>query len=296
MNTDFNLTIFKAITNFTNELGSIFSTRQHSLKLYCRLIKHTTISHEKSIQKHINIFRDFCFTNRNAILTKNEREFVRSTISYSDKVFINFSEIFRIADNETKNVIWSHFLIISAFVDPAGGAKAVLKQNAANKNETVGNEDSFLLDIFNKVEQNIGTSTNPMEAVSSIMQNGVFSDLVSSMNNGFQDGSLNIGRLMGTVQTLITSINDDVKNIPGQENSSNDFNMLNSTLSSLMGNLNMQGSSENASAPPNLMGLIGPLMSSFSQNTAPVVVQNNEGFEEEKSSAPVVEHVEDIFE
>ena len=295
MNTDFNLTIFKAITNFTNELGSIFSTRQHSLKLYCRLIKHTTISHEKSIQKHINIFRDFCFTNRNAILTKNEREFVKSTISYSDKVFINFSEIFRIADNETKNVIWSHFLIISAFVDPAGGAKAILKQNAANKNETAGNEDSFLLDIFNKVEQNIGTSTNPMEAVSSIMQNGVFSDLVSSMNNGFQDGSLNIGRLMGTVQTLITSISDDVKNIPGQENSNNnDFNMLNSTLSSLMGNLNTEDSSGNTPAPPNLMGIICPLMSSFSQNATHV--QNTEGVEEEKSSAPVTEHVEDIFE
>ena len=281
MNTDFNLTIFKAITNFTNELGSIFSTRQHSLKLYCRLIKHTTISHEKSIQKHINIFRDFCFTNRNAILTKNAREFVKSTISYSDKVFINFSEIFRIADNETKNVIWSHFLIISAFVDPAGGAKAILKQNAANKNETAGNEDSFLLDIFNKVEQNIGTSTNPMEAVSSIMQNGVFSDLVSSMNNGFQDGSLNIGRLMGTVQTLITSISDDVKNIPGQENSNNN-------------DFNIEDSSGNTPAPPNLMGIIGPLMSSFSQNATHV--QNTEGVEEEKSSAPVTEHVEDIFE
>ena len=41
------LLCFKAISEFVNDLGEIFSNRQHSLKLYSRLIKKTTLSHHE---------------------------------------------------------------------------------------------------------------------------------------------------------------------------------------------------------------------------------------------------------
>ena len=70
MSSDTSLVCFKAISNFTFELVELFSKQQRSLKLYGRLINKTTIVHDKSIKKHIDAFRSFCITNRDAIMNK----------------------------------------------------------------------------------------------------------------------------------------------------------------------------------------------------------------------------------
>ena len=83
MTTDNSLICFKAISNFTTELGELFSKKQRSLKLYCRLINKTTISHDKPIQKHILAFRRFCVANREAIVKKDVNSIIVSKIQYS---------------------------------------------------------------------------------------------------------------------------------------------------------------------------------------------------------------------
>ena len=59
INNDNSLICFKAISNFTTELGELYSKQQRSLKLYSRLINKTTITHDNSIKKHIDAFRKF---------------------------------------------------------------------------------------------------------------------------------------------------------------------------------------------------------------------------------------------
>ena len=54
INNDNSLICFKAISNFTTELGELYSKQQRSLKLYSRLINKTTITHDNSIKKHNN--------------------------------------------------------------------------------------------------------------------------------------------------------------------------------------------------------------------------------------------------
>jgi hypothetical protein len=71
MTTDYNIITFKAICTFVNDLSEIFSNENHSLKLYDRLIKKTTLSHDKAISKHIQAFKIFCKENRDAILNKD---------------------------------------------------------------------------------------------------------------------------------------------------------------------------------------------------------------------------------
>lgn len=71
MSTDTSLITFKTISNFTNDLGDVFSEKHRPLKLYVHLINKTTLSHEQPIQKHIEAFRDFCIANRDAISSKN---------------------------------------------------------------------------------------------------------------------------------------------------------------------------------------------------------------------------------
>ena len=117
--------------------------------------------------------------------------------------------IFEKADSETKEIIWNHLLTISAAVDPAGKAKQILEENAKKGD----NEASFLSDIIGKVEKQVDpqTSKNPMEAVSSIMNSGIFTDLLGGMGNGIQNGSLDLGKLMGTVQNMVGSLTSQMQ-------------------------------------------------------------------------------------
>jgi hypothetical protein len=259
MSTDYNLIAFKAITTFSNELNENFGSNKqnHSLKLYDRLISKTALSHDKAIKKHIEIFRNFVITNRDGILSKDFKKFSNTKAEYSLKVYIDFSNIFNIADKETTEIIWKHLLTISALLDPAGNAKEILKNNKESLNEA-----DFLTDIINKVETHVKPDSNPMEAVSSILSSGVFTDLISGMNNGIQEGSLDLGKLMGTVQKMCTSLSGlqgGGSGVGAGEN--NDMSNIFSQLAS------MNGENKNNGAP-DFASMLGPMLANM-QNKEP---------------------------
>lgn len=276
---DYNLIAFKAISTFTTQLNEMFGSdkNNHSLKLYERLICKTSISHDKAINKHIDIFREFCIKNRDALIAKDIKIFVSYKVEYSSNVFIDFNNIFKKADRETTEVIWKHLLTLSALLDPAGNAKEILKNSVDTK------EADFLTDIINKVETHVSPNSNPMDAVSSIMSSGVFNDLISGMNSGIQDGSLDLGKLMGSVQKMCTSLNvgstaNSTTNstISSTEDSAeksselpNDgINMITKLMSSMGGN---NGSSPDMS---QFVSMLGPMLSSMnntSSNISPVL-------------------------
>ena len=228
MPTDTSLITFKTISNFTNDLGEVFSEKHRPLKLYAHLINKTTLSHEKPIEKHIEGFRLFCVANRDAISNRSAKKLVKEKIIYSKKVYINMKEIFQMADAETSGVIWMHLLTISALVDPTGKAREILKE-ASSKG---GGEVNFLTDIISKVEANVKPNSNPMEAVSAIMQSGIFSELVTGMGSGLQDGSLDISKLVGTVQKMVTQLSAEAGEQEGGEQAMNMINTMMNSISS----------------------------------------------------------------
>ena len=254
---DYNIIAFKAISTFTNQLSEIFGTdkQNHSLKLYDRLISKTSISHDKAIQKHIDLFREFCITNRDALMAKDIKLIVNYKIEYSDKVSIDFSNIFKKADTETTGIIWKHLLTISALLDPAGNAKEILKNSKDNK------EADFLSDIIDKVENHVGPNANPMEAVSSIMSSGVFTDLISGMNSGIQDGSLDLGKLMGTVQKMCGSLGlDKGSSTSGPGSSDNGMDMIANLMGSMAKNEDGKGPDMSQFA-----NMLGPMLSGLNK-------------------------------
>lgn len=248
MNTDSSLVCFKSISDFTSELVELFSKYQKSLKLYGRLINKTTLVHEKSIHKHIEAFRDFCVSNRQAIISKSVENLTKKKISYSERVYIDMKEIFKLSDKDTSKVIWDHLLCISALVDPAGNAREILKKNLENGN-TGGSETNFLTDIIDKVEATVNPNASPMEAVSSIMQSGIFTDLIGGMNNGLSNGSLDIGKLMGAVQGMVSQLGEKTGGDPQSEGA---MNMLNT----MMGNMSTKNE-----GVPDLAGMMQGIMS-----------------------------------
>ena len=261
---------FKAISSFIAALNEAFGAQHHPVKLYDRLLSKTTLSNDRIIKKHIEFFRLFCVSNRDCIVAKNKK-LVEPVITYSDRVFVDMSVIFEKSDSETSEIIWKHLLTISALLDPAGKAKDILKNNNTK-------EADFLSDIINKVESNIKPNANPLEAVSSIMQSGVFNDLLSSMNNGMQDGSLDLGKLMGTVQTMCSSLGN--LNPGGSEGGApggapDMMNMINTMVS----NMNVGGTDggvpEGAPAGMPDMSALLPMLSGLTgvNTAAPQIVE-----------------------
>jgi hypothetical protein len=262
MSSDTSLITFKTISNFTNDLGDVFSEKHRPLKLYVHLINKTTLCHETPIQKHIDAFRQFCIANRESISNRNIEELVKEKIVYSKRVFINLKEIFDIADKETTDVIWMHLLTISALVDPAGKAREILKEQSAKGGDDAGEID-FLTDIISKVEANVDPNSNPMEAVTSIMKSGIFTDLVSGMGSGLQDGSLDLGKLMNTVQKMVTKLSDNAGDHEGGEQA---VNMINTMMSSLSAGSKAPSNDGTAQPMPDIAGMLGPMMAMMSQS------------------------------
>ena len=203
---DNTLIVFNSITKFVHSLNECFGEKQRSLQLYSRLIEKTTIIHEGPIQKHIAAFKTFCETNKDAIYEKDETKFTEHQITYSERVFINMKDIFQNASTEEKETIWKHFLLLMTRMDPTGRAKKILKETLKKSKESNDNEENFLNNIINKVEQNVSPSDNPMQAVSSVMSSGLFTDLIGSMTSGLNNGELDLGKLMGTVNGMVNNI------------------------------------------------------------------------------------------
>lgn len=256
--TDTSLITFKAISNFTNCLEEVFGEEHRFLKLYAHLINKTQIAHEKPILKHIEAFRLFCVSNRDAIEQKNYKNFEMNNITYSDRVYIDMKIIFASADQETASIIWKHLLTISALVDPTGKAKQLLKEST--KTGKNGSEANFLTDIIEKVEQNVDPNANPMEAVTSIMQSGVFQELVTGMGEGLQNGDLDLSKLMGTVQNMVGNLNED----PNSNNGTNDaMNMMNTMMANMQAGQNAPDNNGQKQPMPdisNIMNMVGPML------------------------------------
>ena len=263
MSSDNSLVTFKAICGFTTELSEQFGKKQHSLKLYSRLISKTTLAHDKAIQKHINAFKSFCVENREAITTKNHSIFKKDTIEYSSRVFINMKNIFKFADNDEKTAIWKHLLTISAIVDPNGKAIEILK----NSKDT--EENNFLTDIIGKIEENVDPNANPMEAISSIMKSNIFNDLLGGMTNGLQNGNLDLGKLMGSVEKMASGLSEQAKEQEGGEQAVNMISTMMGTLNSIIPKDGDSSNNETPSETPDLSGIIGmmgPMLNMMTSN------------------------------
>lgn len=242
---DQTLIIFNCISKFVSELNSQFGEKHRSLQLYSRLIEKTTIVHDEPIKKHINAFKLFCVNNRDAISKLDYNLLTQQNITYSERVYINMHTILKNADRDEKNVVWKYILNISAYLDPSNKAKDILKESIEKSGNKGGKEEAFLTNIINEVEDKVDPTQNPMEAVSNIMQSGLFNNLVGNMNSGLQSGDLDLGKLMGTVQTMVGSLNNMTQNMD------TDSNPGMPDLSGMMGQMNQMMSQLNETVENN---------------------------------------------
>ncbi len=223
------LIAFKAISKFVKDLADEFGKRYHGLELYNHLIQKTTIAHEGPVAKHVDAFHRYCVANREGIVEKDILGHPSDVdeVVYSDKVRFNVREILGVSDEENKDIIHRHLLTISAIVDAGSNAKQVLRnmmlassapvipaavsvgESSGNKMglpiPTDSNEGKFLNDLISTVEKSVNpeAEANPMQAVQSVLQSGVFTEMLGKMQSGLSNGEIDLGRLMGTMTGLL---------------------------------------------------------------------------------------------
>lgn len=244
MNEETSLIAFKSICNFVNDLESEYGKKHKPLRLYKRLVNHTQIAHDQAIKKHISVFHDFCVVNREAISSQDTQKLSKNRVEYSERVYIDMKLIFSFADSDTTPIIWKHLLTISAIIDPTGKAKDILKKSA-EEGKTGKNESDFLTNIISKVESSVKPDANPMEAVSSIMQSGLLNEMMSDLGSK----KLDIGKLLGAVQGMVSSLGSQVGDDPEAKQA---VGMLNN-MTSMMGNV---GSGVGGSGMPDMSGMM----------------------------------------
>jgi len=247
---DNSLIAFKAITNFTKELTSVFGKTHRPLKLYNHLITKTTLAHDEIIKKHIQAFREFCVENSEALYEKNKEKITKTKVEYSNRVYIDLKLILNKADRETSNVIWQHLLTISALVNPAGKAKQVLKELKEKSNSEASNEIDFIQNLISKVETEVDPNANPLEAVTSIMQSGMFQNLVTDITENVNSGNFNINRMIGSLRGVITEFSED------GESENQATNILDSAMATLE-NTDMSNPEESMQ---NLSGMFSKML------------------------------------
>ena len=236
--------IFKAITEFVSELNNEFGSKHKSIALYNRLLEKTGIVNVGPVNKHIECFRTFFSKNHKAMEDKNTEFLTESKISYSDRVFIDLLTVLKQSSKDNAKIIWQHLLNIWCLIDPSSQARRLLTealQKDMGDNKDASAEEDFLTNIISKVESTVSKDKvdqeNPMSAISSLMQSGVMSDLVNGMQKGLSDGSLNVGKLMMSVQGMIGKMGGPSAGGQGGNQGMPDLTQMMGMLGPMMGNL-----------------------------------------------------------
>lgn len=226
--------VFNAIKSFVTEINSLYGAHYKPLALYGRLIEKTNLSHTIPVTKHINAFRKFMVSNRNAIYNMNEKEFKSHKIQYNDNVYFNIKTIMNMADPDTQQVIWQHLLVLSALLDSGSNAKQRIKEHqiALSEQEAVNTTpalDPMLSGIMNMVSSvmmsdgggeggPIGANSmaNMGDVFGQIMSSGILPKMMTTISSSVKDGQLDIGNIVSSVQSLAKECNLDLP--PLEEN------------------------------------------------------------------------------
>lgn len=205
---------FEAITSFVKELWETLGVKGvvTPLALYNRLLEHITTGDKKAVGKCVTGFRQFLSTYHDKLLSDDVTAVPKNAkIVYgtSQAVYLEIGEYLRSADNDTRTVIRQHLLIISALLEPDKVKMKELEKKLTELNvDTSTPEGQFIGNLMGKAKNAMETvdAQNPATAIAGLLQSGLITDLVSGLQDGVSSGSMDVRRLLGTMQGAINSL------------------------------------------------------------------------------------------
>jgi hypothetical protein len=248
---------FTRILTFVKEINVLFGEKYPNISLYYKLLKKTPISNKGAIRKQNAVFKTFLETNKEAIIEKDLGLFKDDKISFSERVFINITQVLKEADDNEN--IYKHLQVISAILIKDEKMIEALK-------DTRDNETKFLNKFMGKVENTFkGSEINdPVKAAMSLMGSGILTD----MSKEIQSGKLNIGKLIGNLQGMMTDVAKDIKESSPESKEAEQVNNALNNLPNMINNL-MSGNGEGGDLMGMVSGLLGGAPSSNMPGPSP---------------------------
>ena len=224
---------FQIMIDFVSDIKNCFGDKKtpkiKAFNLYHRLISKMSFEDKSLITKHIELFKHFCVGNREAIQSKNT-SFVIREIKFTDRIYIDMCYIFKLAesDTSTENTLWEYIWSLSALLDSQSKTKQLLSSaqlpqyDSASTGNSTGNEGNFLAGMMKTLGTSLGemnTSecahqvppTNPMEMMAGLMNSDLLSGLMNSVHSNLESGKIDLGKLMGTMQTMVKSVQTEIE-------------------------------------------------------------------------------------
>lgn len=209
---------YKAILCFIEDLCSTFEEDKEAspLKLYGRLTeKHIGLSDEKALMNSVNGFVKFLDQYENFIRSGETNKIPRNAIipyGKGDRIYIEIGKFLSEADKETKSIISQHLLTISIIINPdEEKIKDLEKSIQTLKTPKKPNNDDFMSDIMNRAKESMkgGDISNPGAAIATLFSSGVITDMITGLQNGMSDGSLDLNKMMAQMQGIVSDLQED---------------------------------------------------------------------------------------
>lgn len=264
------LKFFSKALAFISELNNAFSKKYPSIGLYYKMLKKTPIGNTKGIQKQNEYIMGYLKENADGIKEKNLAKMKDTVIQPHPSVYLTITAYLKESDKKTRDVIFSHLQLLSYLASPSEEWKStIVKGNKPSSSD--GKEGAFLDKFIGKIESQFeGKEFNdPMSAAMSMMQSGLFTDIMQSMSEGVQNGELDPKALLSTVQSSLTSLTGNEVDINGILNGSSKLNLqgengdnLNVDMNqmfNMVGNM-MGGGNSSSSSPLGGLGNILPTL------------------------------------
>lgn len=188
---------FDSILNFLSDLAEAFP--ESLAKPYFEHISDIKAGDKDKQTATVNLFHDFCASNRDEITKGSFEEIKDSTFSFGDSKSFDLKAVFDdSAFAANKDIILKHLLTISALVDKDSNAKQVL---ISMERESIFNDPS-ISGLFGKItedieKQDLAGTTDPMKMIENLMKSESFGTLVSSLTSKVQNGEINVNNLIG---------------------------------------------------------------------------------------------------
>lgn len=223
---------FQIMLDFVSDIKNYFGHQKNpaikAMTLYHRLISKMSFEDKSLITKHIELFKNFCIRNREQIHAKNFA-FAVGKIEFTERIYIDMPHIFKLASNDsdesTSKTLWEYVWSLSALLDSESKTKQLL--TASRETESAHSVDTckqnidndFLSGMMKTIGQSFGGmqmpssggATNPMEMMAGLMGSDSISGLVNSVQTNLQNGNIDLGKLMGTMQTMVDTVQTEIE-------------------------------------------------------------------------------------
>jgi hypothetical protein len=230
MSSDDNLKIYSKILAFVSDLKNV--VQDEPVQLYYKLLKKTPIGNTNAIARHLQIFRDWCAKNSDAIVEGDLSKLTEEGVLFSKTVYIPVRKIALSNDSDTCEAIIRHLQLIHLLMDPSKSSLISALTSKKDVQPPGEKEGKFIDNFMHKIESAFSDKefTDPMSATMHMLSSGIFNDMVQSLSSEVNEGGLDLNKLLGGVQGMM----GDLSNDPATASTMN-------SMMALMGSMNLTG-------------------------------------------------------